>query len=192
MADDRKAEDPAPGGQSMNTYFPNVWWPRRNLGEDAVKASFRAMRDRLAAAGCALDHALPEPPPAVPVNYSSDEERDGYDSSDEEPEYNGPGGWALVGRLGWCLRSDNFLDENAVRRTLANLGRGARAALHDFLLAREAELAADPYLATKSRALRLQFAALGQEWFATLQGSPTLADYLEGEAQAIDLEAVLS
>jgi len=186
MADDRKADGDA---VTVKTYIPNIWWPRRSLGEDAVEAAFRSMRERLAVAGCDFDHALPDLPLVIQVHYSSDEEE--YDSSDEEPEFNGPGGWALVGRLGWCLRSDNLLDENAVRQTVANLGGGGRGALRDFLVARQAELAADPYLATKSRALRLQFAALGQEWFATLQGSPTLADYLEGEAQAIDLEAVL-
>jgi hypothetical protein len=138
------------------------------------------------------DHALPDLPPEAPVNYSSDEGDDGYFSSDEEPECEGHGGWALVSRLGWCLRSDIVLDENTVRRAVEDLGRGTRSVLRDFLVARGAELAGNPYLATKSRALRLQFAALGQEWFATLQGSPMLADYLEGEAQAIDLEAILS
>lgn len=170
MADDRKAD----GDEvTVKTYIPNLWWrPSLSLREDMVKAAFLSMRERLAAAGCDFD-------------------KESYSSSDTEPEYNGPGSWALVGRLGWCLRSDNFLDESAVRQTVANLGGGSRGVLRDFLVAREAELATDPYLATKSRALRLQFAALGQEWFAALQGSPTLADYLEGEAQAIDLEAVL-
>ena len=187
MADDRKADGDA---VTVKTYIPNIWWPRRSLGEDAVEAAFRSMRERLAVAGCDFDHALPDLPLVIQVHYSSDEEE--YDSSDEEPEFNGPGGWALVGRLGWRLSSDGALDENAVRRAVANLGGSARAALRNFLDAREAELAGDPYLATKSRALRLQLVALGQEWFASLRGTPALADFLEGEAQAIDLEAVLS
>ena len=165
-------------------------WRHQSLGEETVKAAFRRMRERLAAAGCQFDHALPDLPPVHPVDYSSSEEDGCASSGEEEGEYNGPKGWALVERLGWRLRCDDVFDDIGMREAIANLG-GGRAALREFLHAREAELAADPYLATKSRALRLQFAALGQEWFAAVQESPTLADYLEGQTQDIDLEAAL-
>lgn len=184
----------APGGAvKVKTYFPNVWWwPRPNMGEDAVVRALVAMRERIASTGAALTRGMPEPPPRDAV-YTSDDE-DGFSASDgEDVFYDGPGGWPLVGRLGWCLRSDGVLEEAAVRRVLGHLGRGGRRdELVGFLHERELELAAGgPHLASKSRAQRLQFAALGREWFAALRGSPTLADYLEGEAQAIDLEAVL-
>jgi len=178
----------------IHTHY-DVWRSRRTLSEDTIKGGFMAARRRLEDAGVVFDNPIaPEAvAPAAGVNYSSDEGDQQYDSSDEEDKpYEGPGGWPLVASFGWCLRSDGALTDATVQATLGRLGAGGPEALTAFLNAREAELAADPYLATKSRALRLQFAALGQEWFATLQGSPTLADYLQGETQAVDLEAALA
>ena len=175
---------------------PDRRWSLQDLGEDVVKNAFRVVRGRLVSAGCALNAAYPFPATQIQVeiNNSDDCRKSpaGGCSSLDDDDYAGPGGWPLVARLGWCLRDDGVLDYDGVQRTVAALGPSGRKALADFLDAREAELATDPYLATKSRALRLQFAALGQEWFAVLQRSPTLADYLENEAQIINLEAVLS
>ena len=169
-------------------------WSRQYLSKDTIAGGFMAARRRLKAMGIALEN--PSTPALDPEadNSEDEDEKFQYAAPAEvrpAPPHEGPGGWPLVASFGWCLRSDGVLTEDAVEEALGRLGARGPETLILFLHAREAELAADPYLATKSRALRLQFAALGQEWFAALQESPSLADYLQGEAQAVDLEAAL-
>jgi len=99
-----------------------------------------------------------------------------------------PSGWLLVAQLGWTLRSDGTLTAAQVGKTLEGLGPANAAALWGWLEQWADVLGTNAYLATKNRGLRLQFAALGQEWAEALLASPELADYLESEAQAVNLE----
>ena len=99
--------------------------------------------------------------------------------------------WQLVSQLRWDFRSNKILTEEMIYRTLDNFDDKKRAALIDFLNDREDVLAQISHLATKSRTLRLQFVALGQESFNLIQTSPDQVDYFENEAQIIDLEALL-
>lgn len=170
------------------------YWGAKVIEGHTFRTALREYRTKLIAAGAITDDPpaainLPaandagiNPPPADdaginPSDYSSD-----YSSDDDGVAF------ALEARLAWTLRSDAVISKADARRRLQALSTRER----DALQARADEFAMNPYLATKNRSLLLQFAALGEEWAEMLKETPTLADYLQAEAQTLDLEALLS
>jgi hypothetical protein len=102
-------------------------------------------------------------------------------------------GWDLVDTLKWHTVSDLVITEAATRANFEKLSGAEVRGLRTFLRAREDELtsAAPYYLEIYDQKTRLQFVALGRDWFETLMHTPTIASYLQNECQDIDLVAIL-
>ncbi len=96
--------------------------------------------------------------------------------------------WAALRGLGWGLRTDGVVSVGAAAAFFRRAGPGLAA----WMGAKADALARVPALAGKSRRTLLSFVALGAAWVQAVTEDPGLAEFLEGEGQPPDLEAILA
>ena len=206
-AEDKAAEDRAAEGPKVIVYYPRRAYRDNSPGRleqyhmSSVLLSLENIREDIKSGGTVLTYTDRELKTTEMGVITSLGRQGAAAPEDCTPDDLTPdhrfryyrNGWSLVRRLGWCLRSDRELCTATIQGIYDDLvEEDLSTTLRSFMGVLDHELSAvDPYLATKNRALRLQFIALGEEWFTALKESPELADYLEAESQETNLEAVL-
>lgn len=101
------------------------------------------------------------------------------------------GAWGLVNQLGWAPANDELINRETAIQRLDTFTDAERRDLAAWLRQKADELGEDPKLAEISKADRMQMAAQGREMFDFLRQDSSLADYLVGVLQDVDLDSLL-
>lgn len=160
---------------------------------------FLRFRTILGSNGATFDNAIAG---SDDSNSDSDDSDEPTGSDESAVDANTPDGvvnrmkrtsaFANIQKLGWCLRSDNVLTRDTVLDRISDMSNRDKRRLYDNMTALEYVLSLDPHVGAKKGDHRLQFVALGEVWYETVRGDPTIADFLETEMQNIDLAAILN